>query len=271
MKQLSIAGCGWLGLALAQHLTAKSWQISGCSRNLETLTTLKQHGIAATYMDLDGEFRCPEPSTLFASEWLFINVPPGRHQQDNAYADRVALLAQAAKSHGVNKVIFVSSTAVYQDGADYPNVNEQSALASDVRAATMLEAEAVIKQHFEQWMILRPAGLVGGERHPGRFLAGKVGLAGAGAPINLVHRDDVIAAVEMLLEQPQWGEIFNLSAPKTCNRGEFYPQAAQALGLTAPSFSDELQNGKKVDSSKICRAGFEFCYPNVMTMPPLAN
>ncbi|WP_035386982.1 SDR family oxidoreductase [Ferrimonas senticii] len=268
---LAITGCGWLGLELALQLKQQGWQVSGCSRNPETLATLDNAGVTPIKLDLGMALDCDNPQALFCCDTLLINLPPGRHQQDNRYSDRLQLLCDAAKAHGVTQALFVSSTAVYQDGSDYPVVDEGSPLADNPRALTMLDGEAVIEASFERWMILRPGGLVGGQRHPGRFLAGQQHLAGAAAPVNLVHRDDVIAAIKLLLSQPQWGEIFNLAAPKWPSRGEFYPAAALKLGLTPPSFSDQRQTGKRVSSAKLQSLGFEFSYPEPLSMPPLTN
>ena len=52
--------------------------------------------------------------------------------------------------------------------------------------------------------ILRLAGLVGPGRHPGRFFAGKSAPDGQHG-VNLVHLEDVIGAIELLLQAPKGG------------------------------------------------------------------
>ena len=78
--------------------------------------------------------------------------------------------------------------------------------------------------------ILRLAGLVGPSRHPGRFFAGKSAPDGQHV-VNLVHLQDVVAAIELLLQAPKGGHIYNLCAPRHPARGLFYPQMARELGL----------------------------------------
>jgi nucleoside-diphosphate-sugar epimerase len=46
-----------------------------------------------------------------------------------------------------------------------------------------------------------------------------------------VHLQDVIAAIELLLQAPKGGHIYNICAPKHPARGVFYPQMARELGL----------------------------------------
>lgn len=102
---------------------------------------------------------------------------------------------------------------------------------------------------LEQWLhqlphtsvdILRLAGLVGTDRHPGRFLAGKTGVKGA-RKVNLVHQEDVIAAIELLLNRPKGGHLYNLCAPIHPRKRDFYPACARALQLTPPEFAVEEQ------------------------------
>ncbi|ADN76617.1 NAD-dependent epimerase/dehydratase [Ferrimonas balearica DSM 9799] len=269
MQSLSIVGCGWLGLSLAEQLQSLGYAVRGCSRNPDTLAYLAQLGIPAFTLDIDEQLECDDLPGLLQAQVLFVNVPPGRSPSARPYAERMSMLAEAAWAHGIRRVVFVSSTAVYANGEQ---VDEQSALDESPRAAQMQEAEQVFVRRFGDGVtILRPAGLVGGERHPGRFLAGREGLPGAAAPVNLVHRDDVIGAVIRVLEAQAFGQVFNLSAPHHPSRGEFYPHAAKALGLEPPQFSDEPMAVKRVLGQRIVdQLGFSYRYPDPMTMPPLS-
>ncbi|GAA4882504.1 NAD(P)H-binding protein [Ferrimonas pelagia] len=272
MQTVAIAGCGWLGLALAQRLQLQGWAVRGCSRKAEILTQLAQGGIPSTYLDLGEQLSCAKPSVLFDAQTLIINIPPGRHHQESSYAQRIGLLARAAQQAGIAQAVFISSTAVYQDDPAASWCDEQAALSRESRAEMMLAAEACVKHHFEHWSILRCAGLVGGERHPGRFLAGRSGLAGANCPVNLVHREDVIGAIQCVIERGCWGAIYNVAAPIHPPKGEYYPAAARALGLAAPSFSSVLGVGKRISSAKLMdELGFVFRYPDPLIMPPLCE
>ncbi|MFI3247449.1 MAG: NAD(P)H-binding protein [Ferrimonas sp.] len=261
---LTIVGCGWLGLPLALKLKQLGWQVSGSSRKPETLNILQKAGIGYASLSLDTQLHCADPRALFQAPTLLISVPPGCQQQTNSYAKRMDLLVRAARQHGITQALFISSTSVYQDGDNFPVVAEDSPLGSSARAQTMQAAERVIQQGFSRWMILRPAGLVGEGRHPGRFLAGKNDLAGAMTPVNLVHRDDVMAAIIWLLTKPYWGQCFNLCAPKYYERADFYPTVAKAQGLLAPIFSSQPQRGKRVSSDKLQRLGFRYQYPDLL-------
>ncbi len=261
---LTIVGCGWLGLPLALKLKQLGWQVSGSSRNPETLNILQQAGIGHASLSLDTQVHCSDPLALFQAPTLLISVPPGRQHQTNSYAERMDLLVRTACQYGITQALFMSSTSVYQDGDDFPVVAEDSPLGHSSRAQTMQAAERVIQQGFSRWMILRPAGLVGEGRHPGRFLAGKNDLAGATAPVNLVHHEDVMAAIIWLLANPHWGQCFNLCAPKYYERADFYPTVAKAQGLLAPTFSSQPQKGKRVSGDKLQWLGFRYQHPDLL-------
>lgn len=77
----------------------------------------------------------------------------------------------------------------------------------------MLRAGAGVRSRPGQ-PVNRPrlAGLVGPSRHPGRWLAGKTGLPGGNAPVNLVHQDDVIGILLRVLENNMLGDVFDVCA-----------------------------------------------------------
>ncbi|STU67462.1 Nucleoside-diphosphate-sugar epimerase [Klebsiella pneumoniae subsp. pneumoniae] len=103
----------------------------------------------------------------------------------------------------------------------------------------------------------------------GTFFAGKSAPDGQHV-VNLVHLQDVVAAIELLLQAPKGGHIYNLCAPRHPARGLFYPQMARELGLPPPVFSDSPDGGqgKIVDGNRICNElGFEYQYPDPLVMP----
>jgi nucleoside-diphosphate-sugar epimerase len=78
-------------------------------------------------------------------------------------------------------------------------------------------ASGRVLKELEDWLhnlpgtsvdILRLAGLVGPARHPG-FFAGKTAPDGQQG-VNLVHLEDVISAITLLLQAPKGGHIYNL-------------------------------------------------------------
>ncbi|MGL4720635.1 MAG: NAD-dependent epimerase/dehydratase family protein, partial [Kluyvera intermedia] len=166
------------------------------------------------------------------------------------------------------RIIFTSSTSVY--GKEEGTVKETTPREPVTTSGTVLK-------ELEDWLhqlpgtsvdILRLAGLVGPGRHPGRFFAGKSAPDGQHG-VNLVHLEDVISAIALLLQAPKGGHIYNICAPEHPARRIFYPQMARELGLAVPLFSDSGEGrGKIIDGNRICRElGFEYQYPDPLRMP----
>jgi hypothetical protein len=121
---------------------------------------------------------------------------------------------------------------------------------------------------------LRFGGLIGDDRHPIPFLAGKRNLENPKAPINLIHQVDCIGIILEILRTPEvsgqndklvFGETFNAVAPFHPSREEYYTQKAIDFGLELPQFNLESPTfGKTILSSKIETVlGYTFSKPNL--------
>ncbi|MBV7315537.1 SDR family oxidoreductase [Shewanella sp. NIFS-20-20] len=270
-NNVAIIACGWLGQPLAHALQAQGWQIQGTRRSEAGVQQLQADGIEAVCLDLAR----PESlihaakAGLFSAEHIIINIPPGlRSGQSPAdYLGQLQALKQAIITYGHGRVMFISTTGVYPNGV----VDETTEPANDARAQVFVAAEQLFAD-LPKTCIVRLAGLVGPGRHPGRFFAGKTEVSGGDLAVNLVHLDDCIAGVSLLLQVSATG-IYNLCAPEHLSKREFYQQAALALGKTAPTFIAEPQMAgadKRVNGHKICRQ-HGFRYQHARLIPMLAN
>ena len=257
MKSVSIVGLGWLGLPLAQHLKQQGWAVKGTKQTEDHVQTMKKMGIDCYLFTLaQDEF----PAEIVQAEALVINIPPN--------ATNVAHYVVGIKrliSHGilqkVRHTLFVSSSSVFpqQEGV----FDEQSlTVESDVSSQALIELETWLLSLDITCDILRLAGLFGQARHPVKYLAGKTDLTAGSQPVNLVHLNDVIGAIELLLNHPQGQRIFHLCAPSHPTRETYYTQAANQLGLPLPHFVKESKGIQRIiDGSKICRElGFQYQY-----------
>jgi len=273
MKKVAIVGLGWLGMPLAMALTARGWQVTGSKTSPDGVDAARRCGIDAFQLVLTPEIECEadELATLMAVDALVVTLPASRTVQGGEeYMQAVQNVVDTALAHKVPRIIFTSSSSVYGIGSGV--MKESSALQPEsVAGKTLVE--------LENWLhdlpgtsvdIVRLAGLVGPNRHPGRFLAGKTGLDNGGHAVNLVHLDDVVDAIVLLLQTPKGGRVYNLCASKHPARDDFYPFVSKQLGLVPPTFVAERERsaGKVVDGSKICNElGFEYSYDDPMKMP----
>lgn len=273
MKKVSIIGLGWLGMPLAMALNAKGYKVVGSKTTLDGVEAARMSGIECYPLNFTPEMVCQaeDLETLLNVDVLIITLPARRTVEGSEiYFQAVQQLADSALAHNIPRIIFISSTSIYGEGEG--TVRENSPLEPVTISGKVLK-------ELENWFhklphtsvdVLRLAGLVGVDRHPGRFLAGKTEVKGASHGVNLVHRDDVVAAISLLLSLPRGGHTYNLCAPGHPQKQHFYPLLARQLNLPEPQFATEAQvsSGKLVDGSRIVKElGFEYLYPDPLRMP----
>ncbi|MDT7008612.1 SDR family oxidoreductase [Enterobacter cancerogenus] len=272
MKKVAIVGLGWLGMPLAMSLAAKGWQVTGSKTTLDGVEAARMCGIEGVELRLEPELICDtdDLDALMNVDALVITLPARRSGPgETFYRQAVQEIVDSALAHHIPRILFTSSTSVYG------NIDGTAKETTERHPVT---ASGQVLKELEDWLhnlpgtqvdILRLAGLVGPGRHPGRFFAGKSAPDGQQG-VNLVHLDDVIGAIELLLHAPKGGHIYNICAPSHPARQTFYPLMARQLGLAPPVFSSEGGEGKGkiIDGNRICHElGFEYQYPDPMVMP----
>ncbi|MGC0942934.1 SDR family oxidoreductase [Pantoea agglomerans] len=273
MKKVAIVGLGWLGMPLATALTARGWQVTGSKTTPDGVDAARRCGIEAFQLELTPELLCDaaDIEPLFNVDALIVTLPASRTAEGGeTYLQAVQNVVDTALVYKVPRIIFTSSTSVYGSRAGAKREN------------SLLDAETVAGKtlvKLENWLhdlpgtsvdIVRLAGLVGPKRHPGRFLAGKQDVANGSQGVNLVHLDDVVEAITLLLQSPKGGRVYNLCASKHPSRDTFYPAVTHQLGLQPPQFAPESvkNSGKLIDGSRICsELGFEYRYDDPVKMP----
>ncbi|MGY3858383.1 NAD-dependent epimerase/dehydratase family protein [Aeromonas intestinalis] len=251
--QTGIVGAGWLGWPLAKTLQERGQSVAVTVSSAEKAARLCAEGIDAWSVRLAPDMAEPLP---FRCHELVVCVPPSKTED---YPAALTRLCQLALEAGTQRVLFIGATSVWRPG----QTEAESPRPLHERGERMLAAErAVLAAGFECAMVLRPAGLYGPDRHPGRFLAGKT-LAGGGQAVNLVHLDDVIAACVLMLDKGEDGDAYNLSAPVHPRREQLYPFASRLLGLTPPLFTEPRGDFAPIEGQRICeRLGFVYRWPD---------
>ena len=156
-------------------------------------------------------------------------------------------------------MLFISSTSVYGDTSTSLSVTEETNTCPDTESGKQLvQAEQLLQSNPNfKTIILRFGGLIGEDRHPIKFLAGRTNIENPNAPINLIHQEDCIGIILEILRQTQndklnGNETFNAVTPFHPSRKEYYTQKAIDLNLALPEFNSEsLTFGKTISSTKI--------------------
>lgn len=270
---ISILGCGWLGLPLAQHLVAQGYQVKGSTTQTTKLSLLQENNIEAFLIKLTPELEAENIAQFLDTQTLVINIPPGvRSQGEEFHPAQIKALLPLIEQSSLKNIIYVSSTSVY------PNVNRvvdetepvgnTDGSVDGVRGLyvnrALLKAESMIQAvPSKNVTILRPGGLIGEDRIPGRYVAGKKDITTGNVPVNYVHPVDLVQIIVEIIQQNVWGEVFNVVTPEHPTRREVYNQNAEMFGLEPPTYAEGSPDFKIIDGKKLIETlNYEFKYPN---------
>ncbi len=262
---VSVLGCGWLGLPLATELASRGHHVRGSVTQVDKLKVLAAAGIKGHRLELIPELT-GDTEGFFDADVLVITLPPKRREPDaeTRYPAQVAAVLRAIPESA--HIVFTGSTSVYPDlGRAVTEADADGDISASGRA--ILAAEKLLGARNAT--ILRLAGLYGYDRQPGRRLAGR-DVSGGDTPVNLVHRDDVLGALLSVIERGVEDITLNVCAPQHPTRQAVYTRQAERSGLAPPRFTEPHLQGYKLVSSEALQTalGFTFLYPDPLADTP---
>jgi len=287
--QILIAGCGYVGEALARRLVAHGHDVWGLKRHPAGLPA-GTHPVAADVTDAEGLARAlgELPDTLDAVVYAVAAGERSESAYRRAYVDGPANLVDAlcpdGKTHGA-RLLFVSSTGVYGDrggdrGGDPSGgwVDETTDPRPDnFTGRTLLEGEEHLLDRADLFTrgvaVLRFGGIYG----PGRTrLIDQVRAGEArcteGPPIwtNRIHRDDCAGFLAHLLTLPTEAlpvpAIYLGVDSEPAELCDVLRWLARQVGAPEPTTVPQVQGARR-RSSKRCRndrlvaSGYRLLYP----------
>ena len=271
---LAIVGCGDLGTGLARRLRADGFPggIVGTTTRTERHAELRAAGVTPSVLTL------PDAAGLRAllgsARTLLITLAPRRgasHQ--STYVAGVDSAIDACRGTGVEQLVYTSATTVYgQEDGSWVDEESPAEVASE-RGRALLEAEERLRAGAAglgvRAAVLRLTGIWGPSRGPGRMLERFAGRerADGDSYLNLVHRDDIIAALRALVLSAYDG-LLNLNDDAPTRRRDYYDPLVAAAGLAPIRWvaSDPPKYGKRVRNDKIKRVlGLELQHPTHTT------
>ena len=262
-KKIAILGCGWLGLPLAKSLLSKGYEVKGSTTSESKLEVLKNAGISPFQIQLEEDQIIGNMEEfLKETNVLVIDIPPGLRRETSSsnemsFINKVKTFIPFIEKSDVQKVIFVSSTSVYGDSFPIVEITEDTQPNPDTESGKQLViAETLLQSnpHFKT-TVIRFGGLLGDDRHPVKFLAGRTNVENPVAPVNMIQREDCIGIIEKILKQVQydnweWNQTFNAVAPQHPTRKAYYYKKAELFNLPLPTFAENSESKGKIISSK---------------------
>lgn len=256
MKNVSVLGGGWLGLPLSEFLSAKGFSVQVSTRSVDRLKTLEEHGLRVYQIDLAkkqfGELE------FYNSEILIVNIP---FKDVQAYSGLIEVIEQSSITH----VIFVSSTSVYGNKEGLISEDDSDYLVP----CSLLEIEQlfITNKNFTT-TVVRFGGLIGHSRNPALFFKSGKLVQNPDSKVNMIHRDDCINILQLIIEKGMWGKIYNGCADTHPTKRAFYTHAAKLTNVPVPLFS-EANDGlyKTVSNRKVKEElSYDFIHPNLLNL-----
>ena len=260
MNFITILGCGWFGLPLAKSLLSKGYNVKGSTTSATKLKTLKEAEIIPFQIQLNEQEIIGNISDfLHETDVLIIAIPPGLRKEilssEMTFMNKMKTLIPYIEKSGIQKVLFVSSTSVYGDRFPIVEYTESTQTHPDTESGRQLVLSEKLLQsniHFKT-TVIRFGGLLGEDRHPIKFLAGRTQIENPDGPVNLIQKEDCIGIIIKALDfacKDKWGETFNAVAPQHPTRKTYYQKKAQQFNLPFPNFVEDTKSKGKIISSK---------------------
>lgn len=271
-KSVAIIGLGWLGLPLAEALRQQGYTVKGSTTTPEKAAHLTSQGIDTQVVRFE-PMPTADLSDLLAVDTVVINIPPKAGMLGDAFHPlQIGYLIDAIRKQPARHIIYVSSTSVYPEQSEpvEPSVEDDVQTPEQSAAPALVEAEQKVLTLAPERLvtILRCGGLMGYERIPGKYVAGKTIDTGT-IPVNYIHRDDVIGLLTIIIGNKLQG-IFNAVAPEHPAREAIYRKSCADFGYTLPTFvaTDKPLSYKIISPDKLIQAtDYTFTYPDPLDFP----
>lgn len=230
-----IVGAGWLGKELSSRLEQSDIKYWSTNRKI-----------------FDWQYDV-FPSN--SCDILFLNTPPPTNLTPEEFISKIPADSQ--------KIIFISSIGVY--GSVSGSVSESTRPEPTTKNGIWLhQTEQLLLAKFKSRIsIIRAGGLIGGERHPIFSLAKKPELVVEEAPINLIHRDDLIEIIFAISKMKTPPELVNAVTPYHPMKSDYYGAWSKMIGCAPVSFSSTQGDGKIVTSEVLPEIYFEWRRPQL--------
>lgn len=268
MPRILIAGCGYVGQATADVLHDAGWEVEGWTASAQTAAQLsgKPYPVIAVDIAEPDQVATAAKSSFDA----VIHCASTRGGDVDLYRRVYLEGARNLLERCVGStILFTSSTSVYAQNDGEWVTEESPAQPQHETGKVLREAEELVLARGG--IVARLAGIYGPGRSAllQRFLSGEAIVDPENDRfVNQVHRDDIAAALLLLLDRHvDSGEIYNLVDDAPLRQSECYRWLAEKLNRPLPpagrstSQRKRGQSDKRVSNAKLRGIGWSPRYP----------
>ena len=248
-----ILGCGYVGMKVGQSLANAGHQVWGLRRSPHEKLGMERIGIHP----LIGDLAHPEHwqrslDTIDAIVNATSSKAGGADGYRSLYLDGTRVILDWALEWPLRSYVHIGSTSVYgQTDGEWVDEDSLTAPANET-SRILLETEKLLlaagRERGTPVTLLRSAGIYGPERGHlfQQFLKGEARITGDGLRwLNMIHRDDLAAAVERCILSPGIGRVLNVCDDEPCTERRFFEWLAEKTGRPLPTPMDPSERVRK--------------------------
>jgi nucleoside-diphosphate-sugar epimerase len=267
MPRILIAGCGYVGQAVADLFHAAGWTVEGWTHSAESAARLSANPYPVRGVDVSRRAQVAEHGGMFDAVIHCASSRGGDAETyRQVYLDGARNLLETFPG---SKLLFTSSTSVYaqSDGSWVTQESETKPVRETSRI--LLETEKLVLD--QRGIVARLAGIYGPGRSAllSKFLAGTAVIDPENDRfVNQVHRDDIATALFFLLgREAEGAQICNVVDDQPILQSECYRWLAQRLNRPLPPIGKSKglrkrgDSNKRVSNAKLRRLGWTPRYP----------
>lgn len=268
---IAIIGCGYVGYAVAQYWQQKMNLIvtatTTTSERVPKLQAVAQRVVVVEGNDLEGI-----KSILHNQDVVLLSVgAKSADTYEQSYLDTAQTLISALKESAVKQLIYTSTCSVYGEQNGAPTDEEAPVAPISKNGKILWETEQILLTASSDLdvCILRLGGIYG----PGRELvkiysriAGTTRPGNGEEPINWIHLDDIVGAIEFARKNRLKG-IYNLVDDDNFTNRELIERVCTTHNLAKVTWDLQKSNRQyhaKILNQKIKDAGYKLIHPKMM-------
>lgn len=250
MPRVLIAGCGYLGQAVADSFVSEGWEVEGWTMSRKSAQELSEKSYRVRAVEISQEKQVRAQTGNFDA---VIHSASTRGGDADLY--RCVYLDGARnllKRFAGSRILFTSSTSVYAQTNGEWVTEDSPAEPAHETGKVLREAEELVLA--DRGIVIRLGGIYG----PGRsallrkFLNGDAILdPQTDRFLNQIHRDDAAAAMRLLLKSAATvGQIYNVVDDEPTLQSECYRWLAGTLNRPLPPSGRSTSKRKRGESNK---------------------
>ncbi len=275
--KIAIVGAAYTGLAAARHFRSQGHQVSVSTTRPDRVAELAP--VATEVVVTKGSDVAGMQKLIAGADAVVLTMAGGLGVKDGKpYMDPVAyrdsyvgtadgLIASLPAAPRLRAIVFCSSLNAYGDAHGVSPVLESTPPnAASPAAQVYIETEqklAALGTDTLRVCNFRTGTIYGpGREHRNelRAIAGKQIPFDGQSDAMLVHRDDVVRAIDFAISR-QLSGLFNLFNDIPENKQDFFARIAQREGLAPVTWLGVVKGPKGVSNARIKDAGFSFADP----------